>query len=273
MGLLSIVNFQAIALSCIGALIAYRIYWETTTGAARRALAKKHGCLPAKQHRSKYPSFGLDIAWVNNSAYREHRLLESWATSLTSSNSHTLTTKILGQAIYWTDDPENVKTMLATNFDQWSLGQERIQHMSSFLGLGIFTSEGAAWKHSREMLRPCFERSQVADVSIMETHTGRLLQNVPQDGTTVDLQPLFHELTLDIATAFLFGRSTNALDHSSKDNACKEFIDAFEYCQNPMTERSEKYGVWAMFLPDRKMKRCAKVIRGTFFVMHFLPCG
>ncbi|KAJ4352023.1 uncharacterized protein N0V89_007369 [Didymosphaeria variabile] len=261
MALVSLVYLQAIALPCIAALIVYRVYWGATTGAARHALATQHGCLPAKQYTSKYTIFGIDHFLSNMKAYREHKLLESWTRILTSNNAHTMTVKMVGQTIYWTDDPDNVKAMLAVNFDQWSLGQERIQQMSAYLGHGIFTSEGAAWKRSRDMLRPCFERSQVADVSIMEKHTGRLLQIVPRDGTTVDLQPLLHELTLDVATEFLFGRSTDALDYSREDTACKEFIEAFEYCQNPMGERNEKYGILGMFLPDRKFKKCAKAIR------------
>ncbi|KAL5397352.1 hypothetical protein PMIN03_012889 [Paraphaeosphaeria minitans] len=261
MALLSTANLQAIALSCIGALIAYRVYWEATTGAAQRSLARQHGCLPPKSFRSKYWLFGLDVFLANIKAYREHKLLERWTKTLTSHNAHTLVAKIFSQTFFLTDDPENIKAMLATEFDQWSLGQERIKQMEAYLGHGIFTSEGASWKHSRDMLRPCFERSQVADISILEKHTARLLQNVPKDGTTVDLQPLLHELTLDVATEFLFGRSTDAQDRGREDNACKAFIDAFEYCQNPMTERSEKLGFLAFFLPDWKLKKCAKVIR------------
>ncbi|KAF2440043.1 cytochrome P450 [Karstenula rhodostoma CBS 690.94] len=249
MTLLTTANLKAVALSFIGALIAYRIYWEATSGAARRALARQDGCLPAKPYRSKPLLFGLDV-FANVKAYREHRLLERWTKPLTSNNAHTLIANIFGQNIFWTDDSKNVKTMLATNFDQWSLGQERIQQMEAYLGYGIFTSEGASWKHSRDMLRACFERSQVADISILEKHTGRLLQN-----------PLLHELTLDIATEFLFGRSTDAQDYNREDNACKEFIEAFEYCQNPMGERSEKYGFLAAFLPDGKFKKRAKTIR------------
>jgi cytochrome P450 len=156
-----------------------------------------------------------------------------------------------------------MKTILATDFHTWSLGQARIAQMTPYVGKGIFTTEGAEWKHSREMLRPSFERSQVADVSLLEKHVCRLLSLIPKDGTTIDLQPLFHHLTLDIATEFLFGRSTNALDNSEDRKEVEEFIEAFEYCQNPFqNENSKKWGFLGMFLPDWKFKRCAKVIEG-----------
>lgn len=166
-----------------------------------------------------------------------------------------------------TDDPENVKAMLSTRFDDWSLGKGRIEELSSYLGHGIFTNEGKAWKVSREMLRPCFEKRQVADVSLLEEHVQRFMKLVPDDGTTVDLQPLLHELTLDIATEFLFGRSTNSLDRGVESQNVKDFIAAFEYCGSPFdNENSKKYGWLGLFLPDKKRKICAKVIQGMFLI-------
>lgn len=274
MTLLSYTNIKILAVTISGALIAYRLYWEVTTGAARRSLAKQHGCLPAKRRPTKYPFlFGLEHFSINIKAFRNHKLLETEAQLLRDNNTHTILSRVLGRLIYLTDDPENVKAMLATDFDSWSLGEERIKNMSSYLGHGIFTNEGAAWKHSREMLRPCFERSQVADLSIMDTHVQHLIDQVPTDGTTVDLQPLFHELTLDVATEFLFGRSTNALDHSREDRACQEFIEAFEYCQSPFSKNKKgTFGlILSLFLPDKKFKKYAKIIQGTLNPLHPQP--
>lgn len=264
MALLSFFDLKTTLISALGALILHRLYWETTTGALRRALAKKNGCLPPKRLPSKPFLFGLDLFLANINAFRTHKILETWCAVLRENDAHTILMRLFGQPIYLTDDPENVKAMLSTDFETWSLGQDRIQQMSSYLGHGIFTNEGAAWKHSREMLRPCFERSQVADVSLLEKHTQRMIAGVPKDGETVDLQPWFHELTLDVATEFLFGRSTDSLVRDGEENASREFVEAFEYCQNPFgKERSKKYGILGSFvLPDWKFKRCAKVIRG-----------
>ena len=278
MALFSYANLKILAATLIGALIAYRLYWEATTGTARRSLAKQHGCLPAKRKPVKYPFlFGFEHLLSNIKAYQNHKLLESESQMLRENNAHTILFNVFGRPIHVTDDPENVKAMLATEFDSWSLGEERIKNMSSYLGHGIFTNEGAAWKRSREMLRPCFERSQVADMKIMDMHVNRLIGQIPTDGTTVDLQPLFHELTLDIATEFLFGRSTNALDASKEDRACKDFIEAFEYCQSPPGKnKGGTIGIlMSLFLPDRKFKKCAKIIRDTSNRSEpqwFVPC-
>lgn len=261
MGLLSLSN---VALLLAALFLARRVYWETTTGSRQRALKRQHGCLPPKKLVFWDPILGLDHVIGNFKAYSQHALLERWMRGVTRHGTHTIRMKILGQNVFLTDDPENVKSMLATNFDHWSLGRSRIEQMSAYLGMGIFTTEGAAWKHSREMLRPCFERSQVADISIMKKHTDRLINLIPKDGSTVDLQPLFHQLTLDVATEFLFGQSTNSLDTTRDHKEVEEFVDAFEYCQNPFAnENNQKWGFLGTLLPDWKLKTCIKVIKGT----------
>jgi cytochrome P450 len=259
-------SFTNISVALISLYVARRIYWEVTTGARRRAFIKQHGCLPAKPRRTRGPFLGLDLLLDQIKNIKEHRLLESWMQELRAANAHTISCSVLGNRVFITDDPENVKTLLATDFDVWSLGQERIKMMSAFLGHGIFTNEGAAWKHSREMLRPCFERSQVADVSLFEKHVNRLVDVLPKDGTTVDLQPLLQELTLDIATEFLFGQSTDALlDLEGKDMLRRGFVESFDYCTTPLENENKKWGTLAtLFLPDRKFKVCAKKIQGVY---------
>lgn len=55
---------------------------------------------------------------------------------------------LLGQNIVFTCDPENLKTVLATNFLDYGLGP-RVHFMGPLLGEGIFTSDDLAWHHSR----------------------------------------------------------------------------------------------------------------------------
>ncbi|KAH7090760.1 putative P450 monooxygenase [Paraphoma chrysanthemicola] len=263
---MAIFTFTNVVVSLLSIYIARRIYWEATTGSRRRAISKRKGALPCPPRTSNLPSFlptfGIDFFIGHLKAIKQKRLLEKWQQDLINANAHTITFSFFGKQLFLTEDPEVVKTILATEFDTWSLGQERIKQMSEFLGLGIFTNEGAAWKHSREMLRPCFERHQVADISHFAKHLDRFISLLPTDGTTVDLQPLFHELTLDIATEFLFGRSTDSLKREEKTKDVAEFVDAFEYCSNPLS--SEQYAKWGYIgplLPDKKRKTSAQNIK------------
>src|ERR1700742_3219332 len=77
-----------------------------------------------------------------------------------------------------------------------------------FFGEGIFTQDGLAWKHCREMLRRQFARVQARD---LETFTGQveaLISSFRDSKGVVDLQPAFFRFTLATTTALLFGKST-----------------------------------------------------------------
>ncbi|CAO2650850.1 Nn.00g091470.m01.CDS01 [Neocucurbitaria sp. VM-36] len=236
---MAIFSFTNITVSLVSLYVVRRIYWEATTGTRRRALAKQHGCLPPQKRLNRVlPNlidlFGVDMVISNYRAYKAHRKLEQEANDLRDAGAHTIQAKVFGLNIFITDDPENVKCLLATNSDTWSLGQSRIKVMSSYLGHGIFTNEGKAWKHSRDMLH----------------------------GSEVDLQPLFHELTLDVATDFLFGRSTNSLNRADESEDVKEFIESFEYCLDPLSsDNCKRFGYLGLLLPDRKKKRSVKFIQ------------
>lgn len=56
-----------------------------------------------------------------------------------------------------------------------------------------------------------FRALNVADISHFEKHVERLIRLIPSDGSTIDLEPLFHPLALQISAEFLFGRSTDSL--------------------------------------------------------------
>lgn len=61
------------------------------------------------------------------------------------------------------------------------------------------------------MLRPQFEKSQVAAIDQFEPYVQKLISQIPNDGSTVDLQELFHKLTMDTSTEFLLATGTDCL--------------------------------------------------------------
>jgi hypothetical protein len=134
---------------------------------------------------------------------------------------------LLTAVVIETAEPEIVKTILATKFDDFALSDRRIDAMVPSLGHGIFASNGAAWERSRALIRPNFTRSQVADLDTFETHIQHFISAIPRDGSTVDLQPLFFSLTMDSATEFLFGRSTDCLAPGLETHSASEFVKAF----------------------------------------------
>lgn len=113
----------------------------------------------------------------------------------------------------------------------------RPEIFAPLLGQGIFTQEGPAWKHSRELLRNQFVRAQYRDLNHFREHVDNLLSHMPSSGV-VDLQPLFFSLTLDTTTALLLGRSVYSLRadiDQEVDN--KAFSESFNLAQEGLAKR------------------------------------
>lgn len=109
-------------------------------------------------------------------------------------NQHGPTFKTsLGRRVVVTIEPKNVQAILALKFKDFDLGS-RNKALSPLLGQGIFASDGQLWEHSRALMRPNFARNQVADVGLYERHVSNLINNIPVDGSTVDLQELFFQM-------------------------------------------------------------------------------
>lgn len=140
----------------------------------------------------------------------------------------------------FTIDAENVKTVLATKFKDYELSLRRKKAFQRLIGHGIFTNDGADWKHSRELIRPNFVRDQVADLDNFEQHVNLMIDAIPKDGKmTIDLQELFYGLTMDTATEFLFGESTNVLlrEETPESRANINFAEAWQRSQLEMMRK------------------------------------
>ena len=112
---------------------------------------------------------------------------------------------------------------------------------------GIFTTDGAQWQHSREMLRPNFVRSQVGDLPTFEKHVRHLVAAVPTNSSTVDLSELFFGLTMDSATEFLFGESTESLTKGDSSGFAESFTRGQDFIAN-----MSRWGAWAKLFPANK---------------------
>ncbi len=100
---------------------------------------------------------------------------------------------------------------------------------------------------NREMLRPNFARTQLADLPTFEKHVKHLIAAVPRDGSTIDLSDLFFRLTMDSATEFLFGESTESLSKSGSDGFSESFTRGQDYIAN-----RSRWGLWANLFPANK---------------------
>jgi cytochrome P450 len=138
---------------------------------------------------------------------------------------------VVGRHIVFTVDPENIKAILATQFSDYGKGEPFHQEWKAFLGDSIFTTDGALWHDSRQLLRPQFIKDRVSDLHVFETHMQTLFraianggalngENQPVDiesgnGKPVDISDLFFRFTLDAATDFLLGYDVKSLRYVS----------------------------------------------------------
>ncbi|KAH2919589.1 hypothetical protein KXW25_004899 [Aspergillus fumigatus] len=222
--------------------------------------ARAHNCQAPPRLASKDPLFGLDTIYATIQNVKEHKFLER-AQARFDAVGHTIQTRRLLQTIIFTRDPQNIKTILSLRFKDYALGH-RYKTFGPLLGHGIFTTDGEHWAQSRAMIRPNFVREQVADLAIFEAQMADLLELIPNDGRTVDLQDLFFSYTIDSATEFLFGQSVQSLKKrrsGGRDaHAEDDFASAFNYAQHAIATRI-RLGPLAAFYRDRKVERCNRV--------------
>ena len=244
----------------------YRVRWEFTTGHSRRRFRKAKGCEPIPTWPTRFGNFGIGLLAEAYASIKEHKGLEDDTKRFATIGSNTLQVRVLRDNIIMTLEPENLKTILSLDFKSWSIGTERKKNLTPFLGKGIFTTDGAAWEHSRDMLRPTFARSQIGDLGKIEKHVEHLIQAIPRDGSMVDLQPLFFRFTLDTATEFLFGESVESLAPGIDTASSSGFEKAWDYCMSALSGEGQ-FGFFMVFLPywmDRQLQNSIKYINSTF---------
>jgi cytochrome P450 len=95
------------------------------------------------------------------SAAKKGRRLQLHGSLFQQYGVYTLKQHIPGRDILFTIEPENVKAILATQFNDFGMGH-RLEMFDPLLGDGIFNADGHKWSHARTLLRPQFTRDQVS---------------------------------------------------------------------------------------------------------------
>ncbi|CAI6338808.1 unnamed protein product [Periconia digitata] len=232
------------------AFILYTVVNYVREERRHRRNAEQLGCEPAYSTVSKWDPLGLRVASTFMAEFKNFRFVPFYKQRMDgiwAKEGKIIPTmfQVVGTTpIIVTVEPKNVQAILATKFKDFGLGQFRNKLFNPLLGTGIFATDGEQWAHARAMLRPQFARDQISDLDLEETHIQHLLQHLPVkgDGWTdvTNIQPLFFSLTLDSATEFLFGQSTNSQlfnlpNHASKTandpTIFKDFPLAFDNAQ------------------------------------------
>ncbi|KZV93250.1 cytochrome P450 monooxygenase pc-3 [Exidia glandulosa HHB12029] len=183
------------------------------------------------------------------------RMMEAYGPTHTASR--------YGQKIVFTTEPENVKAILATDFNNFVKGEFFHSAANSVLGTGVFNSDGDMWKFHRTMTRPFFTRERITDFEIFVRHadaaidkiSARVRENVP-----FNFEDLIARFTLDSSTEFLFGNSVDSmsadlayphnmqppLGYQRKKTSSDDFVQAFEDAKRVVATRLRLGGFWPL---------------------------
>lgn len=243
----------------IGSMVLHRLLiypfrrWRSTR------LNDTHGCIPPPKIKSRDPFLGLDAISRLRRAVNEHRFLKLLPRIFEESGSWTVEANLVGKTTVWIADPENIKTVLATNSKDWHVGQTRKDAVIPIFGLNIIVSEGDYWHQSRSLIRPAFARKQFDDMAVLDRHVSQFLARLPRDHSPIDLKPLFYMLSMDVSTEFLFGISTHNLS-AVDDPEGARFAEAFDTLQSSIIKGQYLGKVGALLFPNRKLKEAGDTV-------------
>nr|XP_043634879.1 cytochrome P450 704C1-like [Erigeron canadensis] len=131
----------------------------------------------------------------------------------------------------YTADPVNVEYILKTNFANYTKGEYNIDIMKDLFGNGIFTVDGAKWRHQRKLASFEFSTKVLRDFSsvIFKSNSAELVKKISlaaADEKMVNLQDLLMKSTLDSIFKVGFGFDLDTL--SGLDEESNRFMKAFD---------------------------------------------
>jgi cytochrome P450 len=107
-----------------------------------------------------------------------------------------------------TTNPVVIQHVLKTNWENYHKSHIQKKRMGHFLGKGLLTTEGEAWKTQRRLIQSGFERKQLEILSsIMQDSLAESLRDFDQQAGIgpVDIYPLMMKITFAMVGKSLFG--------------------------------------------------------------------
>ena len=138
---------QHYALLALGVVVSYFIITKIADYIEAVRFAKANGCKPVHKFPQRERIVGWEISKLAREQRAKHEFLEA-SRQRYLANGHTYQITVMGNTFVTTDEPENIKCILATNFKDYGIGK-RLEAFGPQFGSGIFTTDGAHWEHSR----------------------------------------------------------------------------------------------------------------------------
>src|SRR6202034_2016440 len=107
-----------------------------------------------------------------------------------------------------TIDPAIIQHVLKTNAENYQKSEIQVKRMGHFLGKGLLTTHGEAWRTQRRLIQKGFDRSQLdALASIMQDSLAESLRDFDSQVRVgpVDIYPHLMKMTFAMVARSLFG--------------------------------------------------------------------
>lgn len=153
---------------------------------------KSRNCGRIKQYRHYEPVYGIDLVYAMATALKNHRWL-SWQKQLFAEQGvKTFEANFLGTRMIFSNESDNMKAMSTEHWKEFGVQPIRFANgvAEPFTGPGVSLTDGEMWQHSRNLIKPYFDRSGYRNLHRLQVHTDKLLDLLPRDNSTFDLQPL-----------------------------------------------------------------------------------
>jgi cytochrome P450 len=121
----------------------------------------------------------------------------------------------------------------------------------------------------QELLRLQFYFKQYTDLEVFREAVDKLIDNIPKEGRVIDLQLFCFGLTLDITTAFLFGKLIQSL--KAPELAGKQkFAESFNIVQEYIAKRLRLLDLYWLIRRKKFQDTCNKVYQ---FADQIIDCN
>ncbi|KAL3429273.1 cytochrome P450 [Aspergillus tetrazonus] len=232
--------FSSTALSVIvGTLICvvtYKFSARQRELQADNQLAAANGCLLPEKWNSTWP-LGLDLL-VKAFHYDRRQQILKFFLDVVDTSGTTFEQNLLFARGIDTIDPQNIQALLSTQFTSQLRTRTAIANILPLMGSGIFTQDGAQWRHSRELLHPQFMTNWFTNFEQIYNTVDNLISSIP-DNSVVDLQPLFFHLTFKTTLFLLFGQYLPSLKSEGITGQESDFANTYNIGQDYLAKHGQ----------------------------------
>nr|ASN66817.1 Cyp5494A1 [Phaffia rhodozyma] len=156
--------------------------------------------------------------------------------------------RLLGENSILTADPMLAKFIMVDRFDNFHKGPKLFERLESFLGSGIFNSDGENWTKFRHLMRPHFTRAKIGDLSLFESQVDLAVKRIiahRDSREPFNIQDIFQKLTFESSTVFLMGWQSDQPDEE-REIMLDAFSQAFDEAQATVLRRIRVGTLWPL---------------------------